>query len=152
MMTDSKALQEFAQLLSEALGQTIKPVEERIDLVGDDPLDRVQIEQGRHDRLVHFMIPLHAYDESAQSVGDVVNLLLQLNADVHQLGQARMAFNSAQGEFMLMDHFRPDLSGALIQLNDRRALAQRIREAIRQFTGQAIGQAIGQQQSSPQEL
>jgi len=151
MMTDSKALQEFAQLLSEALGQTIKPVEERIELVGDDPLDRVQIEQGRHDGLVHFMIPLHAHDESAQSdqsVGEVVNLLLQLNADVHQLGQARMAFNSAQGELMLMDHFRPDLSGALTQLNDRRALAQRIREAIRQVTGQVIGQ----QQRSPQEL
>ena len=144
MMTPAKGLQELAQLLSDELSQRVTPVEERIELGGDDPLDRVQIEQGRHDGLLHFMIPLHTHDASDDGIGAVVNLLLQLNADVHHLGQARMAYNSAQGEFMLMDHFRPDLSGALTQLNERRALAQRIR--------QAIGQIIEQPQGSPQEL
>ena len=144
MMTPAKGLLELAQLLSDELSQRVTPVEERIELGGDDPLDRVQIEQGRHDGLLHFMIPLHTHDASDDAIGAVVNLLLQLNADVHHLGQARMAYNSAQGEFMLMDHFRPDLSGALTQLNERRALAQRIR--------QAIGQIIEQPQGSPQEL
>lgn len=132
-MTNSKGIKDLAETLSEALGQTVTPVDERIELAGDDAHDRVLIEQGSRDGLLHFMMPLHTPDDPDDVMAGVVNLLLQLNADVQQLGQARMAYNSVEGAFILMDQFRPDLSGAVDQLHARRALAQRIRQAIEQL-------------------
>jgi hypothetical protein len=133
MLLHSKNLHELAELLSDALGQMIEPVGDTIELAGENALDRVLIEQGKNDGALHLIIPLHVLDPSERVLESVVNLLLQLNADVSQLGKARMAFNSTQGEFILMDQFQPDLSGALAQLNERRALAMRIRQAIRQL-------------------
>ena len=132
-MTNTQGLPELAELLSKAWGTPVTPLDDRILLQGEDPQDRVLIERGHHDGLLHLMLPLRPVDENAPSLGAVVDLLLQLNADVHQLGQARMAYNSPSGEFMLMDCLQPDLAGALAQIDARRVLARRLRQAILQL-------------------
>ena len=132
-MTNTQGLQELAGLLSKAWGTPVTPEGDSILLQGEDPQDRVFIERGHQDGLLHLMLPLRPLDENAPSLGAIVDLLLQLNADVHQLGRARMAYDSALGEFMLMDCLQPDLAGALAQIEARRALAQRVRQAISQL-------------------
>jgi hypothetical protein len=132
-MTNTQGLPELAELLSKAWGTPVTPLDDSILLEGEDPQDRVLIERGQQDGLLHLLLPLRPLDENPQSLGAVVDLLLQLNADVHQLGQARMAYHSASGEFMLMDCLQPDLAGALAQIDARRVLARRVRQAILQL-------------------